>query len=374
MIAIITLCYLGCVYLAFKVIKIRVSAVSCAVATLVGVFVIGAIVIVWQFAAPTTGRMIVKRDVIPLVSGQSSTEFITKIHVPLEQMVSKGDALYEVDPRPRQFEVNQVEAQLAEAQAKVIELEASVVVAAAGVEAAKASLDFSKAQLDTAVGVQRDNPAAVAELKVTLQEQNYASSQAAVQQAIAAENEARYALAGMQENVRALEASLLTAQLNLDQCVVRAPADGCIMAWQAVEGTMTTSLMTGAQGTFMDMSSTVVGAVFPQNLLANVKPGDTVEIAFKSLPGELATGTVDQILEYSGEGQLEPSGVLPVVADIEPSKLLAVRIVLDNDELARRLPLGGAGTTAIYTDFATPFHLISKIVMRMKAWAYYAPI
>lgn len=374
MIAIITLCYLGCVYLAFKVIKIKVSAVSCAVSALTGVFLIGGIVIVWKFSAPTTGRMTVKRDVIPLVSGQSSSEFITKIHVPLEQMVSKGDPLYEVDPRPRQFEVDQLKARLAEAVAKVAELEASVAVAEAAVEASRAAQDFAKAQLDTAAGVQRDNPAAVAELKVTLTEQQYESAQAAVRQAIASESETRFALAGMQETVRATEASLQTAQLNLDQCVVRAPADGCIMAWQAVEGTMTTSLMTAAQGTFMDMSSTVVGAVFPQNLLANVRPGDHVEIAFRSLPGELATGKVDQILEYSGEGQLEPSGVLPVVAEIAPSQLLVVRIKLDDDELARQLPLGGAGTTAIYTEFAAPFHLISKIVMRMKAWAYYAPI
>ena len=66
--------------------------------------------------------------------------------------------------------------------------------------------------------------------------------------------------------IKSIEAQLSTAQLNLEQYVVRAPADGHIMNWQAVEGTMTTTVLSSAQGTFMDMSETLVGAVFPMNV------------------------------------------------------------------------------------------------------------
>ena len=40
------------------------------------------------------------------------------------------------------------------------------------------------------------------------------------------------------------------------------------------------------------------------NLLKNVESGDTVEIAFKSFPNRIAMGTVDAVLEFTGEGQL----------------------------------------------------------------------
>ena len=51
-----------------------------------------------------------------------------------------------------------------------------------------------------------------------------------------------------------------------------------------------------------------------------------------------------------------------------------VRISLDDDDLAKELPLGGAGTTAVYTTSGKPFHIISKIALRMKGWMYYLPI
>lgn len=40
----------------------------------------------------------------------------------------------------------------------------------------------------------------------------------------------------------------------------------------------------------------------------------------------------------------------------------------------KELPLGSAGTTALYTKIGGPFHVISKVALRMKAWIYYAPI
>lgn len=79
------------------------------------------------------------------------------------------------------------------------------------------------------------------------------------------------------------------------------------------------------------------------------------------------------MLEYTGEGQFLTTGVLPVVASVDSNGFLLVRILLDDEAFARQVPLGAAGTTAIYTDFAKPFQAISKVVMRIKAWMYYLP-
>lgn len=372
MVVLLTLGYLAIVLVAFKLIKIRVNPISIAVSVLGGVFLIGGVVIVWKFSAPVTGKMTVVRRTVPLLSGQNSKELITKVHVAEHEMVKKGDLLYEVDQRPNQYALNRLKAQLAVAEQTVLELEAGVEVAAAAVQAANAGLDYSQAQLDTARGVQRDNPAAVAELKVTVQQNKYVSSKAAVEQAVAAQSEARFALENARESLKAVEAQVDAAELNLEQCFIRAPADGYVMNWQAVEGTMTTTVITSSQGVFMDMSETVVAAVLPQNLVKNVAPGDAVDIAFKSLPGQIATGKVESVVRYTGEGQLEPSQVVPVVATQGSKGFLVVRVTLDDEELAGRLPLGGAGTTAIYTSTGKPFHVISKVVIHMKAWMNYA--
>ena len=374
MIVLITLIYLGCVVVAFKVIKLKVSPVSLAVFSLIGVVVLGGVVAGWKFAAPMTGKMTVKRNVVALLAAVDSKELISEIYVPQDQPVKKGTPLYEYDTRPNQYALEQLTAELAASQKKISELEAGVEVAKASVDAAQASQSYAQAVFETSKKAQELNPNSVAELQVTVNQQKYASSEAAVDQAIAAQQEAEFALTSAKEAIKATENQIDTAKLNLEQNVVKAPADGYIMNFQSVVGTMGTTVLTRNQGSFMDMTETVVAAVFPQNLVEHVAPGDTVELAFKSLPGEIATGKVDAVLEYTGEGQIDMSGVVPEAPSIGSKGFIFVRIILDDEELAKELPLGGAGTTAIYTSFGKPFHVISKIALRMKSWIYYAPI
>ena len=374
MITVITIIYIACVLVAFKVIKLKVTPTSVAVAVLVGVFLLGGITIGWKLAAPMTEQMIIHRKVVPLLSGQDSKEQIHKIHVAQDVPVKKGEVLYEVDKRPNQYKLDELTVQLALAKQTVAEQTAAVESAAASVEKAKAAETFAKSQLDVSLAIQKESPGAVAKLTLQVQQESYEAAQAAVVQALASQREAESALNSVREAVTAAESQVATGKLNLEQCTIRAPADGHIMNWQAVEGTMTTTTIARVQGLFMDMTETYVGAVLPQNLLKNVQPGDAVEIAFKSLPGRIATGKVDEVLEYTGEGQLEPSVELPVAKAVGSKGFLVVRITLDDEELAKELPLGGAGTTAIYTKAGEPFHLISKIALRMKGFLYYLPV
>ncbi len=65
---------------------------------------------------------------------------------------------------------------------------------------------------------------------------------------------------------------------------------------------------------------------------------------------------------------------MPSAANIGSQGFLAVRIHLDDEQLARELPLGAAGTTAIYTDVGESFHVFTKITVRIKAWMNYVPM
>ena len=126
-------------------------------------------------------------------------------------------------------------------------------------------------------------------------------------------------------------------------------------------------------GMFMDMTETVVAAVYPQNVLKNVQPGNVAEMTFRRFPGKVYSGKVESVVEYTGEGQFVPSGTLPEASSVGSKGYLVVRIQLDDTDVAKTLPLGAAGTTAIYTDMGQPFHLISKITIRIKMWTNYLP-
>jgi multidrug resistance efflux pump len=373
MVTLLLLLYFVCAFAAFKLFKIRVTPVSVAIPVVLGVFVIGGIVIGWKMAAPMSGKIFVKRDVIQLVGKQYSKQRISKIHFKEGELVKKGEPLFEVDPTPNEYAVEQVSAQLAVAKEQIAEQEAAIEVAIASTEAAKATEALAKVDYDAILATIERNVGAIAKLTVIQAEKAYESSRAGVDQAIAAETKARFSLTSAKEAMKEVDADLATAKLNLKQCVIRAPADGYVINWQAVVGTMVHPVNTLPTGNFMDMSETVVGAVFPQNLLNHVEAGDSVEIAFKSLPGEITTGKVQRVLEYTGEGQLAPGLAVPVAANIRSKGYLVVRIVLDDQELAKELPLGGAGDVAIYTTSGKPFHPISKIMIRLKKWMNYTP-
>ena len=66
---------------------------------------------------------------------------------------------------------------------------------------------------------------------------------------------------------------------------------------------MATTLPFAPVGTFIDTTRIMLIATFPQNVVKYVQPGDPVEVALKTRPGEVFTGTVDAVIQGTGEGQ-----------------------------------------------------------------------
>ena len=67
---------------------------SVAVASFIGVIMLGGIVIVWKMAAPMSGQMILRRRVLQVVP--DVREFVSKVHVKSDQKVKKGDPLFDI--------------------------------------------------------------------------------------------------------------------------------------------------------------------------------------------------------------------------------------------------------------------------------------
>ncbi|MGY4331468.1 multidrug resistance efflux pump [Bradyrhizobium sp. LB7.2] len=297
MIAILIIVYVALVLVLFKVLRLKPTAYLIAGLIVAGVFMIGGVVVVWTQSAPITDKMVTSQYVVqlvPYVKGQ-----VKVIHAEANQRVKKGDLLLEIDPAPYKYTVNQVEAQLAASKANVRQAEAALATAKTAIPNAQASLlkakaadELAKTQEQIALNIQRADKAAISQLNVAKATQERQEAEAAVQQAEAAlaqaeasAQQAEAVVQTAQSNVPAVEAQLDDARFNLAQCKMTAPGDGYVTNWQVQIGTMLVPMPLAAAGTFVNVSDTAVAAVFPQNWLSNVEPGDDVDNGAQPLSG-----------------------------------------------------------------------------------------
>ncbi len=156
--------------------------------------------------------------------------------------VSKGQVLFQIDPRPFQAAVDRAEGQLAQAQAQVGQAEGQVRQAQAQMELA-------------AINVRRDTP--LAEARAIAQSQLDNEKQQA-EQARASVSSAQAAVEAARASVSAAGAALTTAKLNLGFTEVR-------------------SLIGGVAG----QATTQVGnLVNPQSVLTSVSQLDPIKVYF----------------------------------------------------------------------------------------------
>jgi membrane fusion protein, multidrug efflux system len=382
-IAIMIVIYVAIAGVLFRVFHIKPTAYRIASMFLLGVFMIGGVVVVWTQSAPITDKMVTSQYVVqlvPYVKGQVKT-----IYAQANQPLKKGDLLLEIDPAPYQFTVSQVEAQLVASKANIKQAQASLATANAAVPNAQANLakavaadDLAKTQEQIALNIQRADKAAISLLNVAKATQERQEADAAVQQAEAgvaqAQASAQQATAAVQvaqSNVPVVEAQLEDARFNLAQCKMTAPGDGYVVNWQVQVGTMLVPAPIAAAGTFVNVSDIAVAAVFPQNWLANVQPGDDVEMVLNPYPGRLFFGKVDYVIPATGGGQFTTSGTVPNAARVGSDGLYAVRINFTDDAVARKLSLGSGGSAVIYTGAGKATHVISKVAIRIRKLLLY---
>ena len=370
MIAVFILLYVVGIWLFYVKMKIKPNPINIAVAATVGVIAIGLIVVLWQFSAPTSGCLVTSRytiQIVPQVRGP-----ITKIYAkPNEPLIQGKDILFEIQKDTYQYTVNQIEAALQAAINKKAESEAGIQVAEASIKEAQAALESAQAEFAMNQKTAKASPGAVSQLKMTQLAAQQTTAQAALAQSKETKQQTEAAVLTAQSNIESIRAQLETAQFNLKQCTVYAPADGFVTNWQVREGTMAVPLPLAPLGTFVDTSTTAVVASFGQNVAKNIQAGDPVEFAIKSHPGQVFSGKVENVIQASGDGQFVTSGTLISAANIGSSGLYAVKFNLDDEALAKSLAMGTTGMVTVYTKTGSPFHIISKVTVRIKAWMYY---
>lgn len=169
-----------------------------------------------------------------------------------------------------------------------------------------------------------------------------------------------------QSEVDQLKAQLEGAKWNLDKTTVRAPADGYVTNVALRKGARVANLPLSPVMAFIDTSSTIIGVEINQIDARHVGPGQEVEITFKFAPGKVYTGKVESVLQAIASGQTQTSGtaVLPKAVEAVP---FVVRVKLDDEQFARKLPAGSTGTAAIYTEHLKPTHMVRRVLLRQVA-------
>ena len=359
------------------------TQVTVAIIPIIGMAVL---ILLLNIFAPSSADVRVFKYTVPVVSQVRGRV----IEVPVEEgnrLVKKGDVLFKIDPEPYQLAVNQLEAQLANASASQKELQESLKGARGTVEQADARMRETSARLElarkrveqnrelvkTGAGNRFDLEQAEANLKEL--EGQADSTRAARVQAVAGERQVVQKLGanvkGEFAQVAQIRAQLENARWELEQTVTVSPCDCYVINLQLRPGGFVAALPFNAVMTLVEAQGQVV-ALFNQNELHQVAPGNEAEFTLYTDPGRVIKGKVDSVIWAQGQGQLPPSGTIPMMGVLtQPPGRFAVKFDIAEKDKEVFMAAGAAGSAAIYTDRLHAIHIIRKVVLRVGAYINY---
>jgi multidrug resistance efflux pump len=376
------------------------------------VVAIAILLLLLNIFAPTTSDVRVVKYVVPIVSQIRGRV----IEVPVEnnRPVKKGDVLFRVDPTPYQNEVDSLAAKLtadeakvgadrqrlAEAQAKLTDAQSSerqlreqLNEATGQVATLSASLDLARkrvAQNTELVSTGAGNRFDLEQAQTNVDEltAKITGARAAEQQVkeklagrvngdLATVAEVKAQIATAQAQVRMSEAQVDTtraqlenARWDLSQTTVLAPGNGTMVNVMLRPGFFVAGMPFNEVMTFVDEEYQIF-ALFGQNELHQVVPGNEAEITLDTYPGRVIKAHVDSIIWAQGQGQLEASGDLPRTTFVAPPGRFPVKLVVGEHDRTLFLAAGARGSAALYTEHLTLVHIIRKVLLRVASYLDY---
>ena len=322
--------------------------------------------------APLATQAVVVQHTIQLTPRLPGPTLVTEVLVEPNVPVKKGQPLFKFDERLYQFQVDQLEAALAEAKQNVLVLKNDIDMYASKILKLQSELEYAEYQqvLSARLSKQGAGPEEDA--------QKWASRvtgyKAAIQEAQAEEERAKLnyssEINGVNTQVAQIQAELDEARFYLDNTVMVAPEDGYVMNLQVRPGMVAGIVRFGAIASFVCDADRYLLAHYFQENLKYVKPGQSIEAALDLYPGQIFTGTVEAVWQGSGAGQMLPSGMLPdfkYVSTEVPQGQFAVAIKLDGEDQSL-FPIGTQGRAAIYTNPKSSFAYLRKIGIRSYSW------
>jgi multidrug resistance efflux pump len=372
------------------------SQVTVVIIPIVG---LSAMILTLNVVAPSSNDVRVLKyvvQIIPQVRGR-----VLEVPVEPNRLVKKGELLFRIDPTPYQNDLNIAKAKLVADEAKFAQAGANLADASAGarelreqLKAASGQVSALQPRLELArlrVQQNRELVASGAGDRFALEQAESNVTELEAQLATATANEAQVTqrlsgqVNGEQASVAGARAQLATAkaqvdasrgdvankQWDLDQTSVYAPANGYAINVQLRPGSFVTAFPVAPAMSFVEEIYQVI-ALYYQNELIAVEPGNEAEIALLTHPGRIIKAKVDSIVWAQGQGQVAQSGVLPQTG-VFPAAPGRFPVKLDVADKDRELFLaaGASGDAAIYTEHAAAIHILRKVLIRVGSITNY---
>jgi multidrug resistance efflux pump len=325
---------------------------------------------------PYTTQARVHALVVPIAPEVSGT--VTDVAISSNQVVDAGDLLFNVDRERYVFGVDTAQANLQSARQATGASTANVDTARAQVESARANLVRSQQDASRLRRIKEEDPGAISERRLESAESTLAIAQA---QLSAAESTVEKALQDLGQtgdaNVRIMQAQIAldTAQLDLANAEIRAPADGIITDVRVARGNIANA---GAPlMTFLATHDIWVQADFTENNLGHIERGDEVDIVFDALPGRIIKGTV-RTTGFGVQVDSAPLGSLPTIDNdrnwLRDAQRFSVLVDFEMPGARDRLGIrvGAQASVVVYADDGFLFNTIAKIKIWLVSLFTYA--
>jgi multidrug resistance efflux pump len=378
---ILLLIYAGIVWLIFFKFKLLPwNFISQIIVFTLPIFGLTALILYLNVVAPSSSDVRVINYVVqvtPRVTGRV-------IEVPIEpnRPIKKGQVLFRLDPEPFQQKLNELQSKLPEFSAKLDSANAYQRELDEQLRAARSTRDALSAKLELALkreGQTRDLTKTGAGTKFDYEQAqtDVKSLQADLAQTTANVSQVQQKLSARTKKgelsevaqaraaVDQLKAQIAYSKWELSQTVFLAPADGTVVNLQLRPGSYAAQIPLVPVMSFVENEQMIL-AMYSQNELRNIKPGDEAELAFKTYPNRIIKAKVDSIVWSSGTGQLPLSGTVPQTGTnpIPPGRF-AVRLRAAGRDETTFLPMGAQGVGAIYTQKGHLVHIIRKVILRV---------
>jgi membrane fusion protein, multidrug efflux system len=335
-------------------------------------------------AEQTTDDAYVRGDLTPLSTKVPG--IVRAVHVQDYQQVHKGDLIVELDDDDYRAQVDQAtaavaagraaiennrrqrelqDARIAKALAGIDEANAQIVAAEAGKNAVEAQLVRARSErkrqeslYQTQSTTQQTLEAAVANddqlsAQLASRDADLVEARSALQSSeigAEAERRAKNVLESqdlqLQADLRAKQASLESADVNLGYTKIYAPGEGTVGERQVRPGQLVSP---GTQVISFVADTKWVLANYRETQLTNVKTGDPAELRIDQYPGQVFHGKVLEIAPASGSqfALLPPDNATGNFTKVV--QRIPVKIVLDDPTLAAKLRPGLSAIATVRT-------------------------
>jgi multidrug resistance efflux pump len=344
------------------------------------IFAMTALILVLNIVAPSSADVRVVNyvvQVVPRVAGR-----VIEVPVEANRDVKKGDVLFRIDPVPFQQQLNALEAKLPEMTAKLDTAQAYQRELGETLKSARSTRGSVASNLALAERRERQTAELARTGAGSVFEHEQAQTEAAslraqldsatasvaqVEQRMSAQtsdgqlSEVAQARAAIEQ----LRAQIVEASWQLEQTTVYAPADGSVINLQLRVGSYAANLPMAPVMSFVEKEQWVL-AMFAQNELRYVAPGNEAEVALKVLPNQIIKCEVDSVVWASSTGQMPIGGTLPGTTNqpVPPGRI-AVRLRPIGADETTFLAMGAQGQGAIYTEHGALIHIIRKVILRV---------